>query len=56
MYEAAHPMTLCDETESSKSVGLLAAGRVVLPAAQEMRFICFFTLRLFVYSVNGRSS
>jgi hypothetical protein len=26
MYEAAHAMNLCDQTESSKSGGLLAAG------------------------------
>jgi hypothetical protein len=39
MYETAHPMNLCDQTESSKSGGLLAAGRIVLTAAQETRFI-----------------
>ena len=56
MYETAHAMNLCEQTESSKSGGMLAAGRVVLTAAQEMRFICFFRLRFLIYSVNGRSS
>jgi hypothetical protein len=34
MYEAAHPMNLCGQTECSKSVTLLVARRVILTATQ----------------------